>query len=73
VGVAKEHSQGASATAHRALGQPRAGALDDEGAEDRRREVLDRFDSDPPQVGLEALEVMVIAEHRGRAKATLLD
>src|ERR1019366_4300830 len=39
----------------------------------RRREVLDRLHADPPQVGLEALEVMAITEHRGRTKAALLD
>ena len=47
--------------AHRALGQPGASAFDDEGAQDRRRELLDRGDTDPPQVGLEALEVVPIA------------
>src|SRR5664280_41818 len=58
--------------AHRALGQPRGGTLDDERAQDRRRQLLDRLDTDPPQVRLEAVEVMTIAKHRGGAKATLL-
>jgi hypothetical protein len=73
VRVAQEHSQDASTVAHRGLGQPRAGTFDDEGPEDRRREVLDRLDADPPQVGLEGLEVMAVAEHRGRTKAAFLD
>ena len=58
--VAQEHPQHPGTVADRALGQSGAGALDDEGAQDRRRELLDRRDADPPQVGLEPVQVVAI-------------
>ncbi len=73
MGVTQEHPQNADTVADRVLGQPRSGALDDEGGQDRRRELPDRLDTDPLEVGLEANEVMTIGEHRGRTQATLLD
>jgi hypothetical protein len=73
VRVAHEHPQRTGCVADGALGRSGADAVDDEGAQDHRREFLDRGETDSPQVGLEALEVVPIAEHRGRPKATLLD
>ncbi len=71
--VAQEHPQDARPVSDRALGQPRTGALDDEGTEDGGRELRERLDPDPTEVGLEAVEVVPIAADRGGAKATLLD
>jgi hypothetical protein len=73
VRVAEEHPQDARSVTNRAPRQPRAGTLDAVGAEDRRRELLDRLDPDASEIVLEALEVMAIAENGGRTKATLLD
>jgi hypothetical protein len=66
MGVAQKHPQHSSAVTHRALGQPRSGAFDHEGAHDRRGEVSDRVDPDPPQVGLEPVQVVSIGPYRGR-------
>jgi hypothetical protein len=72
VRVAEEHSQRPRAVAHRALGQTGSGPLDDVGAEDRRRQLANAADPDPTQVGLEAVELVAVAEQRGGPKAPLV-
>ncbi len=63
VRVAEKHPQHARSVTDCALGQSRAGTLDDERTEDSRRELLERLDPDPSEVRLEAVEVVVVAEN----------
>ena len=71
VRIPQEHAQHPAAAPHRRLGQARPGALGDERAEDRRRQLRQPGDADPVQVGLEAGQVMPVAHDRLRAQAAL--
>jgi len=70
--VAEEHAQHPADGPHRRPGQARTGALGDERAEDRRRQVLQPGDADLLQVRLEARQVMPVTHDRLRAQAALL-
>jgi len=71
VGVAEEHPQHSRAVTDSALCQASAGALDDVGAENRRRELTDGPDPDPSEVGLETAEMMAVLVDRRRAQPSL--
>ena len=70
--IAEEHAQHPADGPHRRPGQARTGALGDERAEDRRRQVLQPGDADLLQVGLEARQVMPVGHDRLRAQAALV-
>ena len=50
-----------------------ASPLDDERAQDGRRELAHPLDPDPSQVGLEAVEVVAVGLHRLRAETAFVD
>jgi hypothetical protein len=71
VRVAEEHAQHPAAGPHRRPGQACPGALGDERAEDRRRQLRQTGDADLVQVGLGPGQVMPVAHDRFRAQAAL--
>jgi hypothetical protein len=71
--IPQEHAQHPAAAPHRRLGQPCPGALGDERAEDRRRQLRQPGNANPVQVGLETGQVMPVAHDRLRAQAALGD
>jgi hypothetical protein len=73
VGVTQEDLQRTCFITHRSLGQPCAGALHEEGAQDHRGDLPNRLHADLPQVGFEVIQVNAVAPHRKRTEASLLD
>ena len=69
--VAQEHAQHPAQQTDARLGQAGPGALRDERADQRWRELNQLFDPDSSEVTLEAPQVAPVALDRGRAKTAL--